>query len=220
MPLRRGTILRCALCVACLCGATAASAEPAARTVKPVVPPGQLDRLLRVRNHWPAGTVERDETLRRWVRQVRDASEPLRHKRPQLSSGVVTLAGRLEDPSSLQLLLVAVPMRPDRPPGIPKGGVEPGESLERTARREFAEELGHGIRGPLLDLGEIAYSDGRDKKVHGFGLWLPEPVAMDWVEWAAKPMWLAVREARDEMNRDQWTLVERFLAHLGCDLPP
>src|SRR5690242_7433069 len=38
---------------------------------------------------------------------------------------------------------------------IPKGEPEPGEAVEATARREFAEELGTAPEGPLLPLGRI-----------------------------------------------------------------
>lgn len=42
---------------------------------------------------------------------------------------------------------------------IPKGGVEPGEEPEETARREFVEELGVPVPpGPWVDLGEVRQS--------------------------------------------------------------
>ncbi len=36
---------------------------------------------------------------------------------------------------------------------IPKGEIEPGEDLEATAVREFAEEIGIPATGPRVDLG-------------------------------------------------------------------
>ena len=44
---------------------------------------------------------------------------------------------------------------------IPKGLIEPGESAEEAARREFAEELGTAVEGPLLPLGRIRQSGGK-----------------------------------------------------------
>jgi predicted NUDIX family NTP pyrophosphohydrolase len=51
---------------------------------------------------------------------------------------------------------------------IPKGEPEPGEDLEVTARREFAEELGTAPEGPLLPLGRIRQRGG--KTVAAFAL--------------------------------------------------
>ena len=43
---------------------------------------------------------------------------------------------------------------------IPKGLIEPGESPEAAARREFEEELGMRPEGPLLPLGRIRQKGG------------------------------------------------------------
>lgn len=51
---------------------------------------------------------------------------------------------------------------------IPKGEVAQGESAEAAARREFCEELGTPVNGPLQPLGEIRQS-GR-KHVAAFAL--------------------------------------------------
>ena len=51
---------------------------------------------------------------------------------------------------------------------IPKGLVEPGESLEACARREFAEELGVAAEGELVPLGRIRQKGG--KEVEAFAL--------------------------------------------------
>ena len=51
---------------------------------------------------------------------------------------------------------------------IPKGEPEPGEELEATARREFAEELGIDPDGMLLPLGQIRQRGG--KAVTAFAL--------------------------------------------------
>lgn len=44
---------------------------------------------------------------------------------------------------------------------IPKGEVEEGEDLEAVARREFEEETGHAVGGPLVPLGEIVQKGGK-----------------------------------------------------------
>ena len=45
---------------------------------------------------------------------------------------------------------------------VPKGEVEPGEELPAVARREFAEETGHGLADhPLMELGEIRQKGGK-----------------------------------------------------------
>lgn len=45
--------------------------------------------------------------------------------------------------------------------GIPKGLIEPGESVEDAARREFAEEMGAAATGPLLPLIQVRQSGGK-----------------------------------------------------------
>jgi predicted NUDIX family NTP pyrophosphohydrolase len=45
--------------------------------------------------------------------------------------------------------------------GIPKGVIEPGESAEEAARREFEEEMGTAPRGPLVAMKEIRQSGGK-----------------------------------------------------------
>ncbi len=44
---------------------------------------------------------------------------------------------------------------------IPKGLVEEGATEEETARREFAEETGFPVAGPLLPLGRILQKAGK-----------------------------------------------------------
>ena len=51
---------------------------------------------------------------------------------------------------------------------IPKGLVEPGETLDACARREFEEELGVPAEGPLVRLGRIRQKGG--KYVEAFAL--------------------------------------------------
>lgn len=44
---------------------------------------------------------------------------------------------------------------------IPKGEIEPGEEPEAAARREFAEETGVAIDGPLRPLGALRQKGGK-----------------------------------------------------------
>ena len=49
---------------------------------------------------------------------------------------------------------------------FPRGEVEPGEDLESAARREFQEETGQAVDGPLILLGSIRQKAG--KVVHAW----------------------------------------------------
>jgi predicted NUDIX family NTP pyrophosphohydrolase len=51
---------------------------------------------------------------------------------------------------------------------IPKGEHDGGEDAETAARREFEEELGVGVAGPLQSLGEVCQRAG--KIVRGYAL--------------------------------------------------
>ena len=84
--------------------------------------------------------------------------------------------------------------------GFPKGHAEPGESPQRTARRECAEECGIAllaVEGPPL---ELAYTlpDGRPKRL------------------ALYPALTAQQRVRlsDEHDRHAWFDAEQVLGHL------
>lgn len=49
---------------------------------------------------------------------------------------------------------------------LPKGQIEADESPPDAARREFAEETGGTVTGPLTDLGEVRLRSG--KRIRGF----------------------------------------------------
>lgn len=51
---------------------------------------------------------------------------------------------------------------------IPKGEVEPGESLLETALREFKEEVGLEPKPPYLDLGSVRQRSGKVVYAWGF----------------------------------------------------
>ena len=50
---------------------------------------------------------------------------------------------------------------------VAKGELDPGEDPESAARREFAEELGVPVTGPLIPLGEVVQKSG--KRIIAFG---------------------------------------------------
>ncbi len=82
---------------------------------------------------------------------------------PVKSAGVV--AFRMRD-GSIEVLLVhpGGPFWRNKDLGawsIPKGEYDPGEAPEDVARREFQEEIGVAIKGPLRPLGEIRQRGGK-----------------------------------------------------------
>ena len=88
---------------------------------------------------------------------------------------------------------------------LPKGEIEPGESREDVARREFREELGHEPPdGPMLELGSIRQAGG--KVVHA---WAAEgdldPATIDSIgfemEW---PPNSGRTESFPEVDRAEW----------------
>ena len=84
------------------------------------------------------------------------------------SAGILLYRGR---GTKLELLLVhpGGPFWRNKDDGawsIPKGEIEVGENPEDVARREFLEELGSRLAGPLQPLGEIRQRGG--KRVHAF----------------------------------------------------
>jgi predicted NUDIX family NTP pyrophosphohydrolase len=110
---------------------------------------------------------------------------------------------------------------------IPKGLVEPGESLLDAARREFCEELGFGPANEGLEpLGSIRQGGG--KRVHAWafeGSWDTRNLqSMEFdLEWpprsgiwkrfpeADRAEFFGPEEARQRIVEAQWPLVERAL---------
>jgi predicted NUDIX family NTP pyrophosphohydrolase len=110
---------------------------------------------------------------------------------------------------------------------IPKGVLDPDEDPEAAARRELAEETGHVVEGPLLDLGTVRQKSG--KVVHGFAAeddLDPDPIVcnpfvMEWPPRSGRSIevpeidrvaWCTPTEARRLLNPAQVDLVDRLLA--------
>lgn len=89
---------------------------------------------------------------------------------PQHSAGILLYRRRLSDVE----VLLAHPggpfwhTRDDGAWGIPKGGIDDGETPEQAARREFEEELGVPATGAMTPLGRLRQKGG--KWVEAFAL--------------------------------------------------
>lgn len=112
---------------------------------------------------------------------------------------------------------------------IPKGEYERGETPEDTARREFAEELGKFLDGPLIALGEIkqrggkivtAFAANRDLDVtdivsNTFEIeWPPRSGRMARFPEVDRAAWFNLADARRRINPAQAELLDR-LEELG-----
>jgi predicted NUDIX family NTP pyrophosphohydrolase len=113
---------------------------------------------------------------------------------------------------------------------IPKGLIEPGETPEAAARREFAEELGTKAEGTLLPLDRIRQTGG--KWVEAFALegefdadaivsnlftveWPPKSGAFASYPEVDRAAWYPLAEARRKMLPSQLPLLDRLEAALG-----
>jgi predicted NUDIX family NTP pyrophosphohydrolase len=141
-----------------------------------------------------------------------------------------------QDPDGLRVLLAHMggPFFARRDAGvwtIPKGEPEPGEDLEATARREFAEELGLAVpAGPLTPLGEITQKGG--KVVTAWALEgdldpaavVPGTFEMEWPKGSGRigtfpevdrAAWWTPAECAEKIVPAQLELVARLAAHLS-----
>lgn len=112
---------------------------------------------------------------------------------------------------------------------IPKGLIEPGETPEQAARREFHEELGTKAEGELLPLGRIRQRGG--KYVEAFALegeleptaivsnayqqeWPPRSGRFQSFPEVDRAEWFGLAEARLKILPSQLPLIEALLRAL------
>jgi 8-oxo-dGTP pyrophosphatase MutT (NUDIX family) len=108
------------------------------------------------------------------------------------ADGVIQAAGgvvaRSTASGALAFLVVHRPRYDDW--SVPKGKLEPGESLEETARREIEEETGIIVElGAKLDAVEYTDRHGRPKIVH---------------YWRMTPVGRTAWEPNDEVDEVRW----------------
>ncbi|MHC4042035.1 NUDIX domain-containing protein [Bradyrhizobium sp. 23AC] len=113
---------------------------------------------------------------------------------------------------------------------IPKGEYADEEDAEAAARREFAEELGFELSGPLIALGEVKQRGG--KLVIAFAAELDIDVRrirsntfeMEWPPRSGKRQvfpevdraeWFTLEEAREKINAGQRPLLDRLARLAG-----
>jgi predicted NUDIX family NTP pyrophosphohydrolase len=114
---------------------------------------------------------------------------------------------------------------------IPKGGIDAGEEPEAAARREFAEELGTDVAGPLRPLGTIRQKAG--KIVEAFAIegdldadaivsnsflceWPPRSGRFEPFPEVDRAGWFTLPEAREKLLESQWPFLDRLAETLGC----
>ena len=114
---------------------------------------------------------------------------------------------------------------------VPKGEVEPGESLDAVARREFEEETGHAVPGgTMVDLGQITQKGG--KVVFAWGVegdldpaaatsntfeveWPPRSGRMETFPELDRVEWFDLPSAREAVREAQGPLLDRLEEALG-----
>jgi predicted NUDIX family NTP pyrophosphohydrolase len=115
----------------------------------------------------------------------------------------------------------------------PKGLLEPGESFEDAARREFAEELGVPVpTGPLLPLGEARQPSGKLVVLWALegdldpSLVVPGTFEMEWPPRSGvlrsfpeldRAAWFSLDEARSLITAGQRVFLDRLVAALASE---
>jgi 8-oxo-dGTP pyrophosphatase MutT (NUDIX family) len=117
------------------------------------------------------------------------------------------------DGAILRILVVHRPHRADW--SLPKGKVDPGESLEETARREVLEETGY-VCSLGTPLGTVSYRDnkGRSKTVWYWAMAVEDgdEQVNDEVD---EMRWLSPADARATVSyADDREVIDRFTAAL------
>ncbi len=113
---------------------------------------------------------------------------------------------------------------------IAKGEPDAGEADEACARREFREELGADVEGPLMPLGEITQKGG--KRVTAFAApgdfdvnaLVSNPFEMEWPPRSGKMQtfpevdraeWMSIETARVKLLPAQVELIDRLVERLA-----
>ena len=113
---------------------------------------------------------------------------------------------------------------------VAKGELDPGEDPETAARREFEEELGHPIAGPLTALGDVVQKSG--KRIIAFAAEgdldasavVSNTFEMEWPYRSGQMQcfpeidraeWFDADTAKAKLNPAQSPLIDRVLAFLS-----
>jgi predicted NUDIX family NTP pyrophosphohydrolase len=101
------------------------------------------------------------------------------------------------------------------PWGIPKGGPEPGETLEEAARRETLEEVGVKV-GHLVELGFIDYVRSK-KRIHCFVSEAPSDQEPHCASWEIdQAQFFSIEKAKEVIHEDQVPFLDRLQELLNC----
>ena len=131
-----------------------------------------------------------------------------------IAAGGVVWRESTNETGGVEVLVVHRPHRLDW--SLPKGKIEPGESLLETALREVEEETGYRCI-PGDDLGHVNYllPNGRPKTVHWWSMTVGSGAATlnDEVD---EIIWLPIGEARGVLGyADDHEMLTRFEAALA-----